>query len=472
MTATENTHSELTDHTSELVWKTADELRHLYASKQASPVEVAQAHLDRIERLNPQVNAFVTVTPFRALADARAAERQWLSQDDGLCHPMSGIPFALKDLVPTTGILTTKGSNRFRDWIPDTNSPLAQRLLGSGGIMIGKTTTSEVGWKADSGNRINGPARNPYSPEHTAGGSSGGAAAAVAAGFVTVAQGGDGAGSVRIPAAFCGAVGIKPSTGVIPYFPPTPLGSMVANGPIARTVADAALLLDALSGPDYRDPTSLTIPAGGYRAACDRPPRPLRIAYLPTLGGRTPEQEVTDAVSAAVGRLTDAGHHVDVLDDTPADRFDLLHVIWTTGFASLFPDAGEDLDPGLAAVIRDAAQFDGADLAAAHLARQNYKAAVSELLAPYDLVVTPTCSVPAFVAGDDHPATVRGVPANYLDWAWLTYTFNLTEHPAISLPCATTYSGLPIGIQLVGRHHRDRDLIAAAAGAEGIVRND
>ncbi|MDV6263970.1 amidase [Rhodococcoides yunnanense] len=466
MTTTE---SGLTQHTSDLTWKSADELRHLYAGHEVSPVEVARAHLDRIGRCNDQVNAYVTVTEERALADARAAERMWLDHNDASPAPLLGVPFALKDLVPTAGIRTAKGSQRFHDWVPEKNSPLAERMLSSGGVFLGKTTTSEMGWKADSGNRVNGPARNPHSLSHTAGGSSGGAAAAVAAGMATLAQGGDGAGSVRIPAAFCGVVGIKPSTGVIPYFPPTPLGSMVANGPLARTVADAALLLDALSGPDYRDPTSLTVTAGGYRAACDRPTRALRIAYIPELGGRAPEKEVADAVAAAVARLSSAGHHVDVVDTTPRDRFDLLHVIWTTGFASLFPGGGIDLDPGLAAVIDQASQFTGSDLAAAHLAREHYKAAISDLLAPYDIAITPTVSVPAFEAGADHPVFVDGESANYLDWAWLTYTFNLSEHPAISLPCASTLTGLPIGIQLIGRHHRDRDLIAAAASIESIV---
>ncbi|WP_024804803.1 amidase [Nocardia sp. BMG51109] len=470
MTATEPTPTPPAGRDSELTWQTSDELRRLYARREVSPVEVAEAHLSRIERLDPQVNAFVTVTAERALADARAAERVWLSSEAAAVPPMTGIPFALKDLVPTAGIRTTKGSDRFRDWIPEHNSPLAQRLLDSGGIMLGKTTTSEVGWKAASGNRVNGPVRNPCSPEHTAGGSSGGAAAAVAAGFATVTQGGDGAGSVRIPAAFCGVVGMKPSTGVIPYFPPTPLGSMVANGTLARTVADAALLLDTLSGPDYRDPTSLPVVAGGYRAACDRAPRPLRIAYLPSPGGRMPERDIGDAVAAAVRRMRHAGHRVETLDDTPADRFDLLHVIWTTGFASLFPGGGDDLDPGLAAVIRDADRFTGADLAAAHLARQHYKAAMSEFLAPYDLAVTATTAVAAFGADADHPRTVAGVAANYLDWAWPTYAFNLTEHPAISLPCATTGSGLPIGIQLVGHHHRDHDLLAAASALAEVVR--
>ncbi|MGV9633113.1 amidase [Nocardia rhamnosiphila] len=471
MTATERTDFVTAGSSSELTSQSADQLRQLYAAGQASPVEVVRAHLDRIDHLDQHINAFVTVTAEHALDDARRAEREWHQADTTTRHkPLLGIPLAIKDLVPTAGIRTTKGSNRFRDWTPEANSPLAQRLLESGAALMGKTTTSEVGWKADAGNRVNGPARNPHAPTHTAGGSSGGAAAAVAAGFATVAQGGDGAGSVRIPASFCGVVGFKPSTGVIPYYPPTPLGTMVANGPIARTVADAALLLDAMSGPDYRDPNSLPLPAGGFRAACDREPAALRIAYLPALGGRVPEEEVIDAVSRAVDGIATAGHRIDVLDASPADRFDLLHVIWTTGFASLFPGGGADLDPGLAAVIDQADQFTGADLAAAHLARQQYKTQISELLAPYDLIITPTCAVPAFAVGEDHPAAVNGAPANYLDWAWLTYTFNLSEHPAISLPCSSTDTGLPIGIQLVGHHHRDHDLLAAAATLEPLVR--
>lgn len=452
----------------------ADELRDLYATGAVSPVEVTAELLADIGARETSLNAFVTVTEEIALADARAAEDAWCRVRRGVeeAPPMLGIPYALKDLVPTAGIRTTKGSLRFADWLPDEDSPLAARMRGSGGVLLGKTTTSEAGWKADAGNRLNGAARNPYDPARTAGGSSGGAAAAVAAGFVPIAQGGDGAGSVRIPASFCGVVGMKPSPGVIPYYPPTPLGPMVANGALGRTVADTALLMDALSGPNPCDPSSLPRPAGSFRTAARRPRSRLRVGYVPELGGRRCDAEVADAVEPAVDRIAADGHTVVPVRQTPPDRFDLLHTIWTTGFASLFADGTDDLDEGLAAVVEQAAGISGATLAAAHLERQELKAQWAELMSAYDVLVLPTVATTAFAAGDDHPERVDGVDANYLDWAWLTYTFNLTEQPAISLPCSADAHGLPVGIQLVGRHHGDADLVAAAAWLEDVVHDE
>lgn len=451
----------------DLVWKSAEELGRLYRSRSISPVEVVQAHLDRIEDLDPQLHSFVTVTPERALETAKAAESAFRNGET--LNPLLGVPFALKDLVPTKGIRTTKGSLRFQDWVPDEDSPLARRALGTGAALLGKTTTSEMGWKAASANRVSGAARNPHRLEATAGGSSGGAAAAVAAGLVTIAQGGDGAGSIRIPAAFCGVVGMKPTPGTIPYYPPTPLGTLVANGPLARTVRDAALLMDALSGPDIHDPLSLGRRKGGFFDSCSKAPAKIRIAYAPQLGGRSAEPAIAAAVDQAVLRIRDAGHSVTVLEETPADRFDLLNIIWTTGFATLFPEGGEDLDPGLDHVIRTGKSFSGSDLAAAHLQRQEYRAEYSQLLENYDVLITPTTSVLSFGAEADHPDTVNSQKANYLDWAWYTYTFNLTEHPAISLPIGHKVAGLPIGLQIVGKHHRDRELMSIASAIEAIL---
>ncbi|MCF3140845.1 hypothetical protein LRQ04_16435 [Paenarthrobacter sp. AR 02] len=446
-----------------------DELRKEYSEGSLSPVEVAHAHLERIEAENPRLNAYVTVTAEQALVDAQRAEHVWTHQPED-APPLLGVPFAIKDLMPTKGIRTSKGSLATSAWIPENNSPLATRLLQAGGTLLGKTTTSELGWKADSGNPVNGPARNPHDPSKTAGGSSGGAAAAVAAGLATVSQGGDGAGSVRIPAAFCGVVGIKPGTGVIPYYPPTPLSSIVANGSFGRTVRDAAILLDVMAGPDPRDPSSVLRHHGQYRRVCDQSPGTLRIAYVPNWGGRRAEPELEHAADHAAAKLRAAGHSVDFIDNSPEDRFDLLHTIWTTGFASIVESAQKGVDAGLARVVDQAVGFSGADLAKAHLQRQVYKAEVAEFFSSYDLLLTPTTSVAAFAAGDDNPDNVNGIPANYLDWAWFTYAFNLSEHPAVSLPHGSTQAGLPTGIQLVAHHGCEEKLVAAAAEAERVLQ--
>ncbi|MGP5931347.1 amidase [Corynebacterium glyciniphilum] len=445
-----------------------DALRSAYAERSLSPVDVTKAHLERISGAGDQLNAFVTVTPEQALTDARRAETMWRHSPDS-APALLGIPYAIKDLVPTKGIRTTRGSLASSEWIPTEDSLLAHRLRNSGGSLLGKTTTSEVGWKADSGNPVNGPARNPYDLTKTAGGSSGGAAAAVAGRIATVTQGGDGAGSVRIPAAFCGVVGIKPGTGVIPYYPPSPLAPIVANGTFGRTVRDAATLLDVLAGPDYRDATSAHHRNASYRRACDEAPVSLRIAYAPEWGGRRAEPEIEQHMITAIDALRSAGHHVTVLEQTPHDRFDLLHTIWTTGFASLYPDIPNGIDPELRQVIEEAAAFSGADLASAHLQRRLYQAEVAGCFEDYDVLLTPTTPVPAFEAGKVGPETVNGKPANYLDWAWLTYAFNLSEHPAVSIPHGFTDAGLPVGVQVVGHHGRDHALVHAASQVESAL---
>jgi aspartyl-tRNA(Asn)/glutamyl-tRNA(Gln) amidotransferase subunit A len=240
----------------ELAYLSALELVDLYRTRRLSPVEAAGATLDRIERLNPRLVAFITVTPELALEQARAAEARYgAGQPNG---PLDGVPVSIKDLTPTKGIRTTKGSLIDPDWVPDFDPPFMERVYAAGAVMLGKTNTPEFGWKADSGNRLVGPTRNPWNLERTAGGSSGGAAAAVAAGLGALAQGSDGGGSIRIPASFSGVFGHKPSAGLVPQYPTSPFGDLSHLGPMTRTVRDSALLLGVVAGADARDRLSWT----------------------------------------------------------------------------------------------------------------------------------------------------------------------------------------------------------------------
>jgi aspartyl-tRNA(Asn)/glutamyl-tRNA(Gln) amidotransferase subunit A len=451
---------------SELAWLSASELLKHYHARTLSPVEVTAAVLERIEALDSTLNAFVTVTPALALAAARAAERAYAAAEPppALC----GVPVSVKDVVPTAGVRTTMGSRLFADWVPDFDAPLVERLRGAGAVLLGKTTVPEFGWKGDSGNPVNGPARNPFDPARTAGGSSGGAAAAVASGMGPLAQGGDGAGSIRIPAAFCGVVGLKPSHGRVPYAPAGALELLVSEGPIARTVADAALMLDVLAGPDPRDRMSLPPDGPPFADACGRGVGGLRIAWSPDLGHADVDPEVASVARDAAGALAELGARVEELGERLDDPHDDLELLFATAYAGLHLDGyglqGDHdtsrLDPGLRALIERGERHSAAELAAAHLRRLRFCDRVREYMQSFDLLVTPTLPVTAFRAGDDHPAG-----STPYGWLPFTYPFNLTGQPAVTVPAGLA-GGLPVGLQIVGRWRDDRTVIAAAAAFE------
>src|SRR5829696_130032 len=278
-----------------IAYLSASELRDRYRTKAQSPVEVTRAVLDRIDRLNPVLNAFTVVTAELALEQAHAAERAYAAGD---APPLAGIPISIKDLTPTRGIRTARGSLLDPDWVPDEDAPVVERLYAAGAVMLGKTNTPELGWKGDSGNRVFGPSFNPWDLTKTPGGSSGGAAAAVAAGLGPLAQGSDGAGSIRIPAAFCGIFGFKQSFGLVPQYPPSAVGDISHLGPMTRTVADAALMLTVIAGGDPRDRFSWSSGVD-YLADLDQDVRGLRVAWSPDLGYAKVEPDVREATAAS-----------------------------------------------------------------------------------------------------------------------------------------------------------------------------
>ncbi|HET9015163.1 MAG TPA: amidase [Thermomicrobiaceae bacterium] len=446
----------------------ATELARLYRRRALSPVEAARATLARIERLNPSINAYITVTSDRALAQAHAAERAFASGADA--PPLTGIPLSLKDLTVTRGIRTTRGSLLWQDWVPDEDAPIVERLYAAGGVLLGKTNTPEMGWKGDSGNLVVGPTHNPWRAGRTSGGSSGGAAAAVAAGMGPLAQGTDGAGSVRIPASFCGVFGLKPSFGLVPYYPPSSVESLAHVGPITRTVEDAALFLNVMAGFDRRDRLSLNDTGSDFTYDLHAGISGLRVAWSPDLGYAPLDPEVRDITARAARVFTDLGCDVDEVTPGWSDPYPALDLIWATSQAAAhaqdFEQVRDRLDPGRAAVIEAGRTVSGLDLAVASQERIAFADRVRGFMDGYDLLLTPTLPVTAFAAGDDHPGDIGGSPTSYLGWTKFTYPFNLSGQPAATVPCGFASDGLPVGLQIVGRLRDDALVLRAAASFE------
>ena len=455
----------------DLCYLSALELRERYQRGDLSPVEVVAAVLERIDRLQPRLNAFVTVTRALAEEQARAAEAAYR---DGNAGPLAGIPISLKDLVPTKGIRTTMGSLLMQDWVPDYDAPVAERLLAAGAVLLGKSNTPEFGWKGETSNRVTGTSHNPWRPGRTPGGSSGGGAAAVAAGLGPLAQGSDGAGSIRIPCCFCGLFGLKPSFGLVPQYPASGVELLSHAGPMTRTVSDAALMLGVMAGHDDRDPHTWA-PRRDYLAELRALPggssAGARVAWSPDLGSAIVDPEVAALTTAAARRFVKLGYEVEEATPPVDDPWELINVIWGAGMGAVLGDrfgtVREQLDPGLAQVIDGARETSGLQLAAALRARLDYYHRLRAFMERYELLLTPTMPLPAFPAGLDRPPRIGATTLDAgLSWTPFTYPFNLTGQPAATVPCGFTAAGLPVGLQIVGRRRADLTVLAAAAEFE------
>ena len=452
------------------VWYlSALELRERFRRRELSPLEVTGQILERIGQLNPSLNAFLTVTVERALDDARIAEHAY--GGDGEPGPLCGIPISIKDLTPTAGIRTTMGSLLFQDWVPEEGGPFVERVNAAGAVMLGKTNTPEYGWKGDSGNRLIGPTHNPWKHGATAGGSSGGAAAAVAAGLGPLAQGSDGAGSVRIPAGFCGIFGLKPSLGLVACYPASAVEVLSHLGPMTRTVRDAALLLNVVGRQDDRDRYSYPTDTD-FLTTCEGGIAGLRVAWSPDLGYAAVDPEVREITTRAAQRLSDLGAHVEEVNPGIADPWETLDTIWIAAQAGRHKDdfeAVRDLiDPGRIELVERGQRLSAVDLYSAHVQRTAYYHQWRRFFEDgnWDLLVTPQLPVTAFPAGNDHPGTIDGQPVNYLGWTAFTYPFNLTGQPAATIPCGFAANGLPVSLQFVGRWRDDATVLRAAAAYE------
>jgi aspartyl-tRNA(Asn)/glutamyl-tRNA(Gln) amidotransferase subunit A len=452
----------------DLCFLPALELLELYRSRQLSPVDVTGAGLDRIGMHNQELRAFITVTAERAMDDARAAESAYQS---GTAGPLSGIPTSIKDLVPTKGIRTTSGSLLHKDRVPTEDAPLVERLYKAGIVMLGKTNTPENGWKGDSGNAIIGPTHNPWKHGRTAGGSSGGAAAAVVAGMGALAQGGDGAGSIRIPAAFTGCYGLKPSFGLVPH-PSSSATTTAHAGPMTRTVRDAALMLNVMAGPDARDRYSFPTDVD-FLAGLEGGIKGMKVAWSPDLGYAPIEPEVRALTEAAAKRFQDLGCEVVEAHPDAPDTFDITDILWIAAQASghihNLDEVRDLIDPGRLELVERGRKLSGAEVAKANIKRLEFYETMRVFMEDYDLLLTPALPLTAFPAGDDYPADVNGVPVTYLGWTGFSYPFNLTGQPAASIPCGFASDGLPVGLQIVGRWRDDLSVLKASAAFEEIA---
>jgi aspartyl-tRNA(Asn)/glutamyl-tRNA(Gln) amidotransferase subunit A len=453
---------------SDLAFTPATELAALIRARKLSPVELTRVVLDRIERLNPIVNAFCTITPDVALAAAREAEQAVMRGE--LRGPLHGVPFSIKDLHYTKGIRTMSGSFVFEHRVPDVDPPVVCRLKEAGGVLLGKTTTPEFGWKGLGDCPVTGITRNPWNIGMTTGGSSAGAGAAAAAGLGPIHQGSDGAGSIRIPSGFCGIFGLKPSYGRVPMWPISNNDYASHVGPMTRTVTDAALMLSIMAGPDDWDRTSLEATPGDYVGKLDAGITGLRVAFSPDLGGITVDAEVAALVRDAVRAFDELGCVVEEVKPSFADSHDLIRCLWSAheagNYAQYLREWRDRMDPGLVACIEDGLQYSMVEYVEARGQKLAYWDTVRPLFEKFDLLLTPTLSVAAFPVGRLNPEHWPQHAWDWIGWASFSYPFNFTGQPAASVPAGFTPAGLPVGLQIVGRRFADLTVLQAAAAFE------
>ena len=443
---------------------TAVELLEGYRKHELSPVEVTKAIFQRIEKLNPLLNAFNLVSN-HALDDAKASEARWMSgQPKGL---LDGVPVSIKDIILTKGWPTLRGSKTVDPKGPwNDDAPATARLREHGAVVLGKTTAPEFGWKGVTDSPLTGITRNPWDPKKTPGGSSGGAAAAVAAGMGPLAVGTDGGGSIRIPCSFTGLFGIKASFGRVPAWPPSPFGTVAHVGPMTRSVADAALMLNVLALPDARDWHALPYEARDWRTGLEQGVSDLRIAYSPDLGYAQVDPEVASIVRKAVDAFTDLGAIVEQKSPGFDNPEAIFRAHWFAPAAYLVnaipADKRKLIDPGLLEVAEQGAKITATEMLDAQIKRAALGAHMNLFHRDYDLLVTPTLAVTAFDAGQECPPGKK----RWIDWTPFSFPFNLTQQPAASIPCGVTKAGLPVGLHIVGPRYADALVLRAARAFE------
>ncbi len=450
---------------------TATALRDKIRRKEVSASEVLQSHLEHIDAANPRVNAIVTLVPDMAVEFAARVDQKIAAGDDpGL---LGGLPVAHKDLVPTKGIRTTMGSRLFADNIPETNAVIVDRLQASGAVTVGKTNTPEFGAGSQTFNEVFGATRNPYDLSKTCGGSSGGAAVALASRLLPIADGSDMGGSLRNPANFCNVVGFRVSPGRVPAVP-TENGwsTLPVLGPMARTVEDCALLLDAIAGPDANCPISLPAPEENFRDNLDIDVKGMRIAIAPDFGGQLPvEKAVRDVISASAQVFTDMGCEVnDACPDFSGADF-VFKTLRAWSFSErLLQQIHKQPNMFKETIIWNAEEggkLSGADVARAEQMRTTQFMTFSNFMKDYDYLVLPVSQVAPFSVEQEYPINVDGTEMEtYIDWMKSCYFISNLGVPAISVPFGFTPEGLPVGIQIVGRHLQDKAVLQIAKAFE------
>ena len=456
-----------------LAYEPATELLRLIASKQVSPVELAEIFLERIDRLDPQLNSFLLTTPDRALEQARAAEDAVMRGDDlGALH---GLPVPIKDTQMTAGVRTTMGSVVFEDRVPARNAAVVQRVLDSGAVMPGKTNVPELGMVGTCENSLGVLGRNPWNTDRTPGGSSGGAAAAVAAYLCPVATGSDGGGSLRIPANFCGIYAIKPTLGRVSGYtgidgPPVP-NVFSQPGPLARTVRDAALLLQVMSGFDRRDQGSVRATPPDFVAATERDVDGLRIGWSPDFGFAPVLPEVVDVTYGAAIVFEELGCAVEEIEMVLPEPYDSFGPMQSAGayhsFGKYVDEYGDRMTEFARFFIEKGSRVTTADYMLAEGRIAELKATFDDAFETYDLIMSPVSCFPAF-PNEIFPGSITGAssyPVQYWNGAFTMHA-NAIGHPAASVPAGFSPDGLPIGLQIIGRKYDEETVLAASAAFE------
>ena len=453
--------------TQDLAFTPATELAAAYAAKKLSPIEATEAAIAQIQRYNVQLNAFYLIDEEGALRAARQSEARWAKGKPA--GPVDGIPVSIKDHQLTKGWPSPRGS-RMTDpnelWEED--APAVARLREAGAVFLGKTTMPEYGWKGCTDSALFGTTRNPWNPDKTPGGSSGGAAAALAIGMGPLALGSDGAGSIRIPCALTGLFGLKATFGRVPVYPSSPMGTLSHVGPMSRTVADSALMMNVITRPDHRDWFAQPPTDVDYLDGIDDGIAGWRVAYSPTLGYAKVDSEVAEIVDRAARAFTDLGATVEARDPGFADPTDLLLTHWYAGAANALKDKSPEQlklgEPAFLELAQRGRQVGVMDYLNAVAQRTQLGIHMNGFLDEWDLLLTPAVAVPAFDVGIIAPP---GFDALYwTQWTPFTYAFNLTQQPAASVPCGFTKAGLPVGLQIVAAKHADAKVLRASRAYE------
>jgi amidase len=439
-------------------------------TRELSAVELLEAHLVQIARVNPEVNAVVTLVPELALEAARAVDA---GRVGGV---LAGLPIAHKDLVPTAGIRTTKGSPILADWVPEESSLQVKRLQGAGAVTIGKTNTPEFGAGSHTFNPVFGATRNPWDSGRTCGGSSGGAAVALACGMIPIADGSDLGGSLRNPASFCNVVGFRPSPGRVPELPTLqPWSPLSVSGPMARTVADVALLLQAMAGPDARAPLSLPEPGSTFAAPLERSLEGVVVAWSEDAGGLPVEPAVRDALAGVAGVLAELGCRVvegfpDLAD--AGEIFETLRAVhFEVNLGPYYDERPHDLKDSIRWNVELARRLSAADVGAALRGFGELRDRVRAFMAEAEFLALPVVQVPPFPLEVEWPRSVGGTPMRtYIEWMRSCSDITVTSCPAVSVPAGFTADGLPVGVQLVGRHADDLGVLRLAHAFEQATR--
>ncbi len=456
----------------DLSFTSAVELARLYRARKTSPLEVMQAVLARIDALNPQVNAVVTLARDAALWEARRATAA-LRRGKAL-PPLLGIPVGIKDVTATKGIRTTHGSKLFEDHVPDEDALVVQRLRAAGAIVIGKTNTPEFAFGPNTVNAVFGATRNPWNLALTSGGSSGGSAAALATGMCPLAEGTDLGGSLRGPASYCGVVGFRTTPGLIPRYPSVlAWDTYSVEGPMARTIGDTALMLSVMAGADDRSPLSYDVDPRDFIKAVKGPSmRGCRVAWTSDLGGlMTIDHEVRDVFERAVGVFRSGGARVEEgcpdMSDVPEIVRLTRGLLMVARHADKLPEHRAVLQDGLVENTEQGLALTARDVAQGELLRTQQWHRVREFLAERDVWLTPTTATPPFPIDQPHVTEINGEPVGKtMARSYLTYAFSVLGLPAISIPCGFTSQGLPVGLQIVGKRRGEAAVLRAAAAFE------